>query len=54
MTSETRLPQPEVRGTGHVLYRCATCGQLMEPDEAVLQDGRSFHPDHTPEIDDGR
>ena len=55
MTSEVHLPKPEVRGVGHVLYRCADCGELMEPEEAVIVAGRSYHPDHAPkEMTDGR
>lgn len=48
------LPKPEIRGVGHVLYRCATCGDQMEPESAVIVDGHSYHPDHVPEILDGR
>lgn len=49
------LPKPEIRGTGHVRYRCAACDELMEPEEAVLVEGRSYHPHHAPqETDDGR
>ena len=49
------LPKPEVRGVGHVRYRCATCGELMEPEAAVVVDARSYHPDHAPkERTDGR
>ena len=54
MTSEVHLPKPEVRGVGHVLYRCADCGELMEPDGAVIVENRSYHPDHVPENIDGR
>ena len=54
MTADARLPKPEVRGIGHVLYRCAKCDELMEPEEAVIADGRSYHPDHVPENLDGR
>lgn len=53
--NDTRLPKPELRGVGHVLYRCAKCDELMEPDEAVVRDGKSYHIDHAPEVDnDGR
>lgn len=45
------LPKPEIRGFGHVLYRCADCGELMEPDAAVVVENRSYHPDHVPEKD---
>ena len=48
------LPKPEIRGVGHILYRCAACGDLMEPELAVIVQDRSYHPDHSPEIDDGR
>lgn len=54
MTSETRLPKPEIRGVGHVLYRCAACGEMMEPEQAVLVADLSYHPEHIPEITDGR
>ncbi len=42
------LPKPEVRGVGHVLYRCAGCGETSEPETQVVIDGRSYHPEHTP------
>lgn len=42
------LPKPEIRGVGHVWYRCATCSELMEPEDALLVEGRSYHPDHAP------
>lgn len=48
------LPKPEIHGEGHVLYCCEVCKQLMEPDQAVIVDGRSYHLDHVPEITDGR
>lgn len=43
-----RLPKPEIRGVGHVRYRCAACGDLMEPEVAVLVASRSYHPAHAP------
>lgn len=46
---ETRLPKPEIEGSGEVLYRCAECGELMLPESAVIIDGQSFHPTHVPE-----
>ncbi|MFZ9979559.1 MAG: hypothetical protein ACO3HN_06405 [Opitutales bacterium] len=49
--SDTQLPQPEVRGEGVVLYRCATCGEQMPPEAAIVIDGRAYHPDHAPEND---
>ena len=54
MSGEPLLPKPEIRGFGHVLYRCADCGELMEPDAAVVVENRSYHPDHVPENLDGR
>lgn len=48
------LPKPELRGVGHVLYRCAHCRELMEPERAVIIAGHSYHPDHAPETTDGR
>jgi hypothetical protein len=48
------LPKPEVRGTGKVMYRCAACGELMEPEQAVIVADLSYHPDHTPELTNGR
>lgn len=55
MTNDTRLPKPELRGVGRILYRCATCGELMEPTDAVVTDGIAYHPDHAPErTTDGR
>ena len=44
------LPKPEIRGVGRVQYRCAACGQLMEPEDSVIADGRSYHPEHAPEL----
>lgn len=43
------LPKPEVRGVGHIRYRCAACGVLMEPEDAVMIADRSYHPEHVPE-----
>ena len=43
------IPKPEVRGEGRVLYRCADCGELMEPDQSVIVADKSYHPDHAPE-----
>ena len=55
MTAQPLLPKPEIRGEGRVRYRCADCDELMEPEEAVLVEGRSYHPAHAPqEIVDGR
>jgi hypothetical protein len=54
MTSQTRLPKPEIRGEGRVLYRCADCGEMMEPEEAVIIADLSYHLDHTPENNNGR
>ena len=52
-TGEPVLPKPEVRGVGHVLYRCATCGEQMEPEDSVIVNDLSYHPDHAPEMTDG-
>lgn len=52
--NETRLPRPKVEGKGKVLYRCATCDRLMDPADAVMVSGKSYHPDHLPESPDGR
>lgn len=49
MSFDTRLPKPEIKGVGHVLYRCAACGELMEPEGAVIYADLSYHPDHVPE-----
>lgn len=49
MSHLLNLPKPEVKGIGHVQYRCADCGDLMEPDEAVIHDGRSYHRTHDSE-----
>lgn len=51
---DVTLPKAEIRGVGRVLYRCAECGEQMEPEATVIVDGRSYHPDHVPETDDGR
>lgn len=49
------LPKPEVKGFGTVRYRCAGCGDLMDPEDAVMVADRSYHPEHAPkEDDDGR
>lgn len=49
-----QLPKPDIRGTGRIQYRCAYCGELMEPEGAVLVAERSYHPHHAPEKPDGR
>ena len=54
MTAEPILPKSEVRGVGRVTYRCAGCGESLEPEDAMVVDGHSYHPDHLPEPDDGR
>lgn len=51
--NETRLPKPELRGVGKILYRCASCGEMMEPEQAVLVADLSYHPEHVPETNDG-
>ena len=51
---ETRLPRPKVNGSGKVLYRCARCGDQMEPEAAVIVADKSYHPEHVPENPDGR
>jgi hypothetical protein len=54
------VPKPEMRGVGHVTYRCADCGQQL--DEPWFSDGtwaareivdmspavRTYHKDHLP------
>jgi len=56
MGGEALLPKPEIRGEGHVQYRCADCGELMEPEAAVIANDQSYHPEHAPKkgIDNGR
>lgn len=55
MGGEPRLPKPEIRGEGRILYRCADCDELMEPEAAVIVNDRSYHPHHVPEnTTDGR
>lgn len=49
--NETRLPKPEIRGVGKVLYRCATCAETLEPEDAEIVEGLSYHPEHVPESD---
>ena len=49
-----QLPKPEIKGVGHVRYRCASCGELMEPRDAVIVADRSYHPSHAPEDPHGR
>jgi len=51
---EPVLPKPEVKGVGRVLYRCAACGEMMEPEASVIVANLSYHPEHTPENPDGR
>ena len=53
MSGEPLLPKPEIRGVGHIQYRCSFCEELMEPEDAVIVNGLSYHPDHVPEITDG-
>ena len=48
------LPKPKLEGIGHILYRCADCGELMEPEEAVIVRDCSYHSEHTPEDTNGR
>ena len=48
------VPKPEVRGIGRVLYRCAECGELMEPTDAVIVNDKSYHLAHQPESPNGR
>jgi hypothetical protein len=53
--NDTTMPRPKVQGTGTVRYRCAVCGDLMDPADAVIVADRSYHPEHAPkEDDDGR
>jgi hypothetical protein len=52
--SKVQLPKPEIRGVGHVRYRCAKCGEMMEPTEAVIVNQLSYHKDHAPEMTNGR
>ena len=52
--ARVQSPKPDVRGTGSVLYRCASCGELMEPEVAVILAGKSYHAEHLPESPDGR
>ena len=54
MAGDAKLPKPELRGVGKVQYRCAFCGELMEPEEAVMVADLSYHSDHVPEMTDGR
>ena len=51
MTNVARLPKPEIRGAGTVRYRCADCGDLMDPADAVIVADRSYHPEHAPKED---
>lgn len=53
MANDALLPKPEIRGVGHVQYRCSFCEELMEPEDAVLVNGLAYHPDHKPEEPDG-
>lgn len=52
--ARVNLPRPEIKGVGHVRYRCAACGELMEPEDAVIVADRPYHPAHQPETPDGR
>ena len=51
--AEVNLPKPEIRGVGRVLYRCAACGETMEPEESVIVADLSYHLDHAPGDSDG-
>lgn len=51
---DTFVPKPKVDGVGKVMYRCATCGEQMEPEAAVIVADKSYHPEHAPENTDGR
>ena len=42
MAHIVNLPKPEVRGVGHVWYRCAECAELMEPEDAVVAPGTAI------------
>lgn len=51
------LPKPEVRGVGHVTYRCAACGELIPEgarfDPPLTLAGltaatRTYHKEHLP------
>ena len=44
-------PPGEVRGVGEVRYRCAGCGLTSAPEEQIVIDGRSYHPEHRPKGD---
>jgi hypothetical protein len=61
MTFEVTLPRPEVRGVGHVIYRCATCrDEIMDPwfsdgvttshaiPDNLTPDLRAYHQAHLP------
>lgn len=48
------LPKPEVKGVGRIQYRCASCGDLMDPEDAVIVNDKSYHLAHAPEDEDGR
>lgn len=53
--NDTQLPKPEVKGVGHIQYRCASCGELMDPEDALIVAERSYHRAHAPqEPQDGR
>lgn len=47
--NEANVAKPEVKGVGEIRYRCAACGELMPPDDAVIVADQSYHPDHQPE-----
>lgn len=52
-----QLPKPKVVGIGKVMYRCAKCGELMEPKNAVIDwagGGKAYHPEHLPGDERGR
>ena len=46
---EATVPKPKVDGVGQILYRCATCGEQMQPAAAVIVADKSYHPEHAPE-----
>lgn len=42
----------EVSAVADIQYRCKGCEGLMAPDDAVILDGVSWHPEHAPETAD--
>lgn len=54
MDNVTRLPKPEIRGEGRVIYRCADCKGPIEfnpvfvPQLPLTPQTKTYHREHVP------